>query len=257
MTQAQCGDLEGLGAPSLCIAALRMSDIDYSAIIEGHVQWKLRLRKYLEGLPVDFDVHRAQDFQNCALGKWLQENPDAPKSLVTAHREFHELAGRVVSVSEKQGVAEAKALLGRDEFARATASVVNQLMAMRLGASAEAAPKKPAQEDGSVDAAIVSLLEWRTRFRDWLSGRPGDFDPRTVATTTACRLGKWLVVQPPSPLRAKGEEAHAAFHRLAGRAIELKAQSAPQALALLDSPEFNVATANVVNAIAAMRTRAA
>ncbi len=45
MTRAQYGDLEGLGAPSLCIAALRMSDIDYSAIIEGHVQWKLRLRK--------------------------------------------------------------------------------------------------------------------------------------------------------------------------------------------------------------------
>ncbi len=45
MTRAQYGDLEGLGAPSLCIAALRMSDIDYSAIIEGHAQWKLRLRK--------------------------------------------------------------------------------------------------------------------------------------------------------------------------------------------------------------------
>jgi hypothetical protein len=73
---------------------------DISQVFLYHLQWKSRLRDFIDGNG-DFDITEILS-EGCDLGKWLssdeikQHAPDAHiKELVSAHNELHETAKRV------------------------------------------------------------------------------------------------------------------------------------------------------------------
>lgn len=109
-----------------------------SDFIEAHVAWKLKLRKYLDGLPVDFDVEKVRDATACQLGRWLQETPGQDE-LKKLHAAFHAMAAKVVDTSRRSGTAAARQLLASEEYAQATSAVVKALMGQPV-ASSQATP---------------------------------------------------------------------------------------------------------------------
>lgn len=89
-----------------------------------------------------------------------------------------------------------------------------------------------------IEDAIYSHGAWKTRFRDFLSGKAG-MDMSAVGHTEACKLGHWLedgarrMMSPED--HAKACELHAQFHRVAGDIVhnitEKNFSAARQALA--------------------------
>lgn len=218
--------------------------MDPSVFVEAHVAWKLRLRKYLDGLPVDFDVQRAKDANSCALGHWLAENPGHDE-LRRLHVAFHERAGEVVEQVKSGGAAAARQLLNSEAFAASTSAVVKALMAL----SAPAPSQKQQQLPVDFNAVIVAHMEWRNRLKRWLSSGAADFDPSLVGRSDACTLGKWLASQHGNAKLEQVIAAHDRFHRAASDVVKAQKTDPRQALALLEGVAFKAASSEVVNAL--------
>jgi methyl-accepting chemotaxis protein len=114
--------------------------IDVDAIIDGHRQWKVKLRNAIEnGDKVDA-VTLARD-DCCALGKWIYADGQrltgraSFTALVTNHARFHKVAGEVGQLINAGRNTEAEdALAPNTEFTSATRDVVMVLSAAkRLG----------------------------------------------------------------------------------------------------------------------------
>ncbi|MBL8933009.1 MAG: CZB domain-containing protein [Archangium sp.] len=213
-----------------------------SAFVEAHVAWKLRLRKYLDGLPIDFDVQRAKDANTCELGAWLAQNPGHDE-LRRLHVAFHERAGAVVDRAKSAGPAAAKQLLNSEEFAAATSAVVKALMGF---GEPSVAKQQPILD---FNAVVVAHMEWRNRLKRWLSSGAADFDPALVGRSDACALGKWIASQPKNPKLAHVIAAHDQFHRVANDVVTAQQTDPQQALALLEGAGFKTASSEVVNAL--------
>jgi hypothetical protein len=232
-----------------------MSQLNHTEAIEAHVHWKLKLRKFLEGLPCDFDPKAVADDGACALGRWLKANP-GHKELEAAHRDFHRRAGEVVTVAKAQGNAAAKVLLNGPEFAQATSSVVGLITQLRTGAGPVKA-KASAPGDLDWNGVVVAYIQWRMRLRDWVNTGQGDFEPQKVGRSDGCVLGGWIKTHPSTSAPMKElVSAHDAFHQTAAQVVELQKKGKAEALSFLESPSFTAASARVVNAITTLRDAA-
>ncbi len=73
-----------------------------------------------------------------------------------------------------------------------------------------------------IDAALHAHAAWRTRFKDYLSGR-APFDTNLAGVTDQCDFGRWLAKEGyrlmPSEIHGQIQEAHAEFHRVAGEVV--------------------------------------
>lgn len=74
-----------------------------------------------------------------------------------------------------------------------------------------------------IEYAIHSHGVWKTRFRDFLSGRTG-LDMSAVGRTDACKLGHWLDNEARRMLspedHAEACRLHASFHEVAGDIVQ-------------------------------------
>ena len=116
--------------------------IDVDAIIDGHRQWKVKLRDAIEnGEHVDVKTLSRDDC--CALGKWIYADGQRLRerssftALVGRHAHFHQVAGQVGELINQGQYAQAEdALAPGTPFSSATSDVVQVLSAVkRLGFS--------------------------------------------------------------------------------------------------------------------------
>jgi methyl-accepting chemotaxis protein len=121
-------------------ASAMVEGIDVDAIIDGHRQWKVKLRDAIEnGDQVDAATLSRDDC--CALGKWIYSDGQRLNgrvsftALVNNHARFHHVAGEVALLINAGRSAEAEDALAPDTpFTTATSDVVMVLSAAkRLG----------------------------------------------------------------------------------------------------------------------------
>lgn len=110
-------------------------EINIMDAINAHVQWKIRLDKYLNGTSEEkLDPKIICRDDQCKLGKWLHgpalkyfHNDDAGfKTLRDDHAQFHVIAGNVVTNVQMNNMAAAEMLMN-SEYLRASRKVVRGL----------------------------------------------------------------------------------------------------------------------------------
>lgn len=93
---------------------------DFNAAIKTHIDWKMKLSKYIEN-PDGSLVHSQVCLDNaCLLGKWIygdgqihkRSHADLFEKVKVSHAAFHEAAGEIVRMVNQQKISEAKKLLG-------------------------------------------------------------------------------------------------------------------------------------------------
>ncbi|MDP2677855.1 MAG: methyl-accepting chemotaxis protein [Rhodoferax sp.] len=121
-------------------AAPLVEGIDVNAIIDGHRQWKVKLRDAIEnGDKVDVATLSRDDC--CSLGKWIHADGQRLRertsftALVSNHTRFHQVAGQVGQlINDKRYEQAIDALAPNTPFTTATSDVVMVLSAAkRLG----------------------------------------------------------------------------------------------------------------------------
>jgi methyl-accepting chemotaxis protein len=136
MMAAQVDEFRLAGVQS----SAKVEGIDVDAIIDGHRQWKVKLRDAIEnGEKVDVATLSRDDC--CALGKWIYADGQRLRerasftALVGNHAHFHSVAGRVGALINEGRFEQAiDALAPNTEFSHATSDVVMVLSAAkRLG----------------------------------------------------------------------------------------------------------------------------
>ena len=99
-----------------------MDELDVMAAINAHVQWKMRLEKYLEGTSEEKLDSKVVCLDNqCKLGKWIYgsatehfHDDESLDSLREEHARFHTYAARIVDMVHANDNAAAKDLLEGD-----------------------------------------------------------------------------------------------------------------------------------------------
>jgi methyl-accepting chemotaxis protein len=121
-------------------ASAKVEGIDVDAIIDGHRQWKVKLRNAIEsGDRVDAATLSRDDC--CSLGQWIYADGQRLNgrasftALVSNHARFHKVAGEVAQLINAGRNTEAEdALAPNTEFTSATSDLVMVLSAAkRLG----------------------------------------------------------------------------------------------------------------------------
>ncbi len=121
-------------------AAPLVEGIDVDSIIDGHRQWKVKLREAVDsGIKVDVATLSRDDC--CALGKWIYADGQRLRArssftmLVNNHAHFHQVAGQVGQLINDGHLEQAvDALAPNTPFSNATTDVVMVLSAAkRLG----------------------------------------------------------------------------------------------------------------------------
>jgi methyl-accepting chemotaxis protein len=118
----------------------RLEGIDVDAIIDGHRQWKVKLRHSIEDHS-KVDVATLSRDDCCALGKWIYADGQRLSgrasftALVNNHAHFHQVAGQVGQLINEGRFEQAEdALAPNTPFTQATSEVVLVLSAAkRLG----------------------------------------------------------------------------------------------------------------------------
>ena len=109
-------------------------EINIMDAINAHIQWKLRLERYLNGTSdekLDPNVICRDD--QCKLGKWIHgpalkhfQGDDGFVTLRDDHAQFHLIAGQVVTIMQENDKAAAEALM-KSDYMRASRKVVHAL----------------------------------------------------------------------------------------------------------------------------------
>ena len=109
-------------------------EINIMDAINAHIQWKLRLERYLNGTSnekLDPSVICRDD--QCKLGKWIHgpalkhfQADDGFVTLRDDHAQFHLIAGRVIANMQENDKAAAEALM-KGDYIRASRKVVHAL----------------------------------------------------------------------------------------------------------------------------------
>ncbi len=128
--------------------------IDLDSAIKAHADWRSKLRSAaMHGEQVDADAICRDD--QCPLGKWLHGSGQGKYgsrpsfvSLVEAHREFHDEAGKVArSINNGAGAQAEKMLESETAFARASQKVTRLIVQFKneTGGGAATPARLPAQ----------------------------------------------------------------------------------------------------------------
>ncbi len=110
--------------------------LDYDTVIAAHLQWKHKLRDYLDGRGPKLDAELVSRDDKCALGCWIHgdRSRDARHSgfelLKSTHAEFHRCAGRVIRHHQAKEDEVADQLLN-DEFLALSERTVQYLRTMK------------------------------------------------------------------------------------------------------------------------------
>lgn len=121
-------------------ASALIEGVDIDAIIDGHRQWKVKLRTAIEDRELVDTAMLSRD-DCCALGKWIYgdgqrlANRASFSELLARHATFHIVAGQVGDMINQRHMVQAEdALAPGTSFSNATAAVVSVLSSIkRLG----------------------------------------------------------------------------------------------------------------------------
>jgi Chemoreceptor zinc-binding domain len=99
-----------------------MNELDVISAINAHVQWKMRLEKYLDGTSEEKLDSKVVCLDNqCKLGKWIYgsatehfQDDESLDNLRDEHAKFHIYAGRIVDFVHAKDMDAAKDLLDGD-----------------------------------------------------------------------------------------------------------------------------------------------
>ncbi|MFI5336055.1 MAG: methyl-accepting chemotaxis protein [Opitutales bacterium] len=121
-----------------------LGDLDVAGALKAHVDWKVRLQKYLHASPATrekLDAKVVGTDCNCALGRWIHD--EAVHSPIAGHPEFaqlkqchasfHRSAAKIIEVANRGDNKAARDLLNnpQGEFNRYTAEVSDRLSALK------------------------------------------------------------------------------------------------------------------------------
>jgi len=147
--------------------------IDLDGAIQAHADWRAKLRTAaMRHETMDAETISCDDC--CVLGKWLHGAGQSQYggklsfvSLMDAHREFHQEAGKVARLINQGAYDVAEQQLGGNTaFSKASSQVGAAVVQMKKelkGASTAAAPKKaPAAKPLSQSAAASTEGDWET-----------------------------------------------------------------------------------------------
>lgn len=110
-------------------------NVFYSAV-EAHINWKIRLQKYLDGTSEESLNPEVICLDNqCALGQWIYgdgqeyKDMDAFEELRTTHARFHNCASNVVRKTDEGEKNEAEHLF-RNDYATLSKNITRMLVKM-------------------------------------------------------------------------------------------------------------------------------
>lgn len=93
---------------------------DFNAAISAHIDWKMKLSKYLQNPDGTLDHNKVCLDNACALGKWIygdgqshqQSHSDLYSALKESHASFHRTAGDIIKLINSGHREQAEAMLG-------------------------------------------------------------------------------------------------------------------------------------------------
>jgi methyl-accepting chemotaxis protein len=112
---------------------------DFDAAISAHVDWKMKLSKYLDKPDGSLDHTKVCLDNACMLGKWIYGDgtkyssihPTLFEAVRTSHAKFHKTAGQIIQLINAQQTEEAKSLLSVGgpylEISRDTVKLIESL----------------------------------------------------------------------------------------------------------------------------------
>ena len=105
--------------------------MDFNTAANAHRDWKIRLRRYVNGTGEALDEATVRRDDRCALGQWLHGLPSEARDplvdeLVQEHARFHGCAGDVVAAAQRGDRERALEMIGSGTaFAEASFQVVS------------------------------------------------------------------------------------------------------------------------------------
>ncbi|OYZ19572.1 MAG: hypothetical protein B7Y39_11830 [Bdellovibrio sp. 28-41-41] len=118
---------------------IKQTEFDFHAAKNAHIDWKMKLGKYLENPDGTLEHGKVCKDNLCVLGKWLygdgqafkHDHADLFESLRLSHAEFHKIAGLIIESINTKNFREATLLLKPNgEYSRVseeTVSLIDQL----------------------------------------------------------------------------------------------------------------------------------
>ena len=117
--------------------------MDFDGVIHAHMQWKIKLRDYLDGRGDKLDAKVVCRDDKCALGQWIYGKGagHAAKpsfgTLKTRHADFHRCAAHVIDLVHEGDKTGADRVL-QDEFAALSEQTVREIRRLRQEVGAHA-----------------------------------------------------------------------------------------------------------------------
>lgn len=117
---------EGLGKKLVVLShkmgiflRITQKTFDFNAAINAHIDWKMKLSRYLENPDGSLKADHVCKDNACVLGKWIygdghhhrQNNPKLFDELRNSHAEFHKTAGEVIRLIDSRDRKAAEKLL--------------------------------------------------------------------------------------------------------------------------------------------------
>ncbi|WP_170073026.1 methyl-accepting chemotaxis protein [Malikia granosa] len=148
--------------------------LDFDRAIESHHQWRVTLRNSIaRKLKVDVDRLRRDDC--CDLGRWLHgpagqawsSNPVFTR-LLQSHRDFHQEAGKIGDLINRNQLREAEQLIGSGHpFHKAGTQVIAGIGALREVANESSQPAAPLRalrpaSASAVRQPVAAEADWET-----------------------------------------------------------------------------------------------
>jgi len=112
---------------------------DFRAAITAHIDWKMKLSKYLVKPDGSLDHSKVCLDNACMLGKWIygdganhkSMHPQIFESLRQSHAKFHQTAGKIIELINKNQTQQAENMLSADgpylEISRNTVKLIEEL----------------------------------------------------------------------------------------------------------------------------------
>ncbi len=126
-----------LGEFKLTASVKAASDtMDFDGVIQAHMQWKVKLRDYLDGHGDKLDAKLVCRDDKCALGQWIygkgagHAGKPSFGSLKSRHADFHRCAGHVIELVDGGNKSGADRVL-QDEFAALSEQTVREIRRLR------------------------------------------------------------------------------------------------------------------------------
>ena len=116
-SEVQKGQLVDIGRQIGFSVVMHEKPFDFDAAISAHLDWKMKLSRYLEKPDGSLDPDKVCLDSACALGKWIYGDGQAFKkhtefsNLRSAHGEFHKTAAEVISMINDNRIGDAQKLL--------------------------------------------------------------------------------------------------------------------------------------------------